>query len=115
MRRKLRMFLVPHAECVLSLAGFRPRRLGGNLAHHRCGLERNQPAMISLIQGNHSNEHKSYRIAGKWDAKNTVLSVIDPRSKSIALTDSLIDMGEDAEAMSQRAKRISSRAVCAEG
>jgi len=62
-------------------------------------VERNQPAMISLIQGNHSNEHKSYRIAGKWDAKNTVLSVIDPMGKSIALTDRLIDMGEDAEAI----------------
>jgi len=62
-------------------------------------VERNQPAMISLIQGNHSNEHKSYRIAGKWDAKHTVLSVIDPMRKSTALTDSLIDMGEDAEAI----------------
>ena len=62
-------------------------------------VERNQPAMISLIQGNHSNEHKSYRIAGKWDAKYTVLSVIDPKGKSITLTDRLIDMGEDPEAI----------------
>ena len=28
-------------------------------------VETNQPATIALIQGNHSNEHKSYRIAGK--------------------------------------------------
>jgi hypothetical protein len=28
-------------------------------------VETNQAATISLIQGNHSNEHKSYRIAGK--------------------------------------------------
>ena len=60
-------------------------------------VERNQPTMISLIQGNHSNEHKSYRIAGKWDAKYTVLTVIDPKGTSISLTDRLIDFGEDAE------------------
>lgn len=60
-------------------------------------VERNQPAMISLIQGNHSNEHKSYRIAGKWDAKYTMLTVIDPKGTSISLTDRLIDFGEDAE------------------
>src|ERR1051325_4613374 len=34
-------------------------------------VEKNQPATISLIQGNHANEHKSDRIAGKWDPKYT--------------------------------------------
>jgi uncharacterized GH25 family protein len=62
-------------------------------------VEKNQLANISLIQGNHSNEHKSYRIAGKWDGKYTVLSVIAPTGKSINLTDRLIDMGEDADAI----------------
>ena len=60
-------------------------------------VERNQPTMISLIQGNHSNEHKSYRIAGKWDAKNTLLAIVDPRGKQSSLTERLIDFGEDAE------------------
>jgi hypothetical protein len=62
-------------------------------------VEKNQLANITLIQGNHSNEHQSYRIAGKWDGKNTVLSVIDPTGNSIILTDRVIDMGEDAEAI----------------
>jgi uncharacterized GH25 family protein len=60
-------------------------------------VEKNQPATISLIQGNHANEHKSYRIAGKWDAKYTTLVVIDPKDKTTSLTDRLIDFGEDAE------------------
>jgi hypothetical protein len=34
-------------------------------------VEKGQVATISLIQGNHSNEHRSYRIAGKWDQKYT--------------------------------------------
>jgi len=34
-------------------------------------VEKGQIATISLIQGNHSNEHRSYRIAGKWDQKYT--------------------------------------------
>jgi uncharacterized GH25 family protein len=62
-------------------------------------VEKNQPVTISLIQGNHSNEHKSYRIAGKWDQKNTSLVVFDPKGKQNSLTDRLIDMGEDAEAI----------------
>jgi len=60
-------------------------------------VETGQPATISLIQGNHSNEHRSYRIAGKWDQKYTTLVVIDPKGKNRALTDRLIDFGEDDE------------------
>ena len=62
-------------------------------------VEKNQRALISLLQGNHSNEHKSYRIAGKWDPKFTTLVVIDPKNKAQTLTDRLIDYGEDAEAI----------------
>ena len=60
-------------------------------------IEKGQLASIVLVQGNHSNEHKSYRIAGKWDAKNTVLAVVDPKGKQNALTDRVIDLGEDEE------------------
>ena len=62
-------------------------------------VEKNQSATIALIQGNHSNEHKSYRIAGKWDQKYTTLVVVDPKAKQNSLTDRLIDFGEDAEAV----------------
>jgi uncharacterized GH25 family protein len=62
-------------------------------------VEKNQPATIALIQGNHSNEHKSYRIAGKWDQKFTTLIIVDPKAKQVSLTDRLIDFGEDAEAI----------------
>src|SRR6266581_7869172 len=60
-------------------------------------VEKGQVATISLIQGNHSNDHKSYRIAGKWDQKYTTLVVVDPKAKQNSLTDRLIDFGEDAE------------------
>jgi uncharacterized GH25 family protein len=62
-------------------------------------VEKNQTATIALIQGNHSNEHRSYRIAGKWDQKYTTLVVVDPKAKQNSLTDRLIDFGEDAEAV----------------
>jgi len=62
-------------------------------------VEKNQRVLISLLQGNHSNEHKSYRIAGKWDPKYTTLVVVDPKNKANTLTDRLIDFGEDAEAV----------------
>ena len=60
-------------------------------------VEKGQAATIALIQGNHSNEHKSYRIAGKWDRKYTTLFVVDPQGRKSALTDRLIDFGEDDE------------------
>jgi len=60
-------------------------------------VEKGQAATVTLIQGNHSNEHKSYRIAGKWDGKNTTLAVVNPGGKQIALTDRIIDLGEDEE------------------
>jgi uncharacterized GH25 family protein len=60
-------------------------------------VEKNQSTTIALIQGNHSNEHRSYRIAGKWDAKYTRLVVIDPKGKANILTDQLVDLGEDDE------------------
>jgi uncharacterized GH25 family protein len=60
-------------------------------------VETGQVATIALIQGNHSNEHRSYRIAGKWDQKYTTLVVVDPNGKKNALTDRLIDFGEDDE------------------
>src|SRR6266496_1875271 len=60
-------------------------------------VEKNHVATIALLQGNHSNEHKSYRIAGKWDSKYTTLVIVDPTGKQNTLTDRLIDLGEDAE------------------
>lgn len=60
-------------------------------------VEKGQLATIALIQGNHSNEHKSYRIAGKWHPQYTKLLVIDPSGKQTDLTGRLIDFGEDEE------------------
>ena len=59
-------------------------------------VEKNQPLSIALIQGNHSNEHESFRLAGKWDAQYTKLLVIDP-GKINDLTNTLVDFGEDPE------------------
>jgi uncharacterized GH25 family protein len=60
-------------------------------------VERGQPLTISLMLGNHSNEHRSYRLAGKWNVKATKLMVIEPSGKQHDLTSSLVDLGEDAE------------------
>jgi len=62
-------------------------------------VEKNQSVTIALMHGNHSNEHKSYRIAGKWDSKYTTLVVVDPKGKQNVLSDRLIDLGEDAESV----------------
>ncbi len=60
-------------------------------------VERGQPVTISLMLGNHSNEHKSYRLAGKWNPKFTKLMVIEPSGKVNDITASLVDLGEDPE------------------
>jgi hypothetical protein len=58
-------------------------------------VEKGQPVTIALLQGNHSNEHKSYRLAGKWDIESTKVTVISPSGKAIDLA--MIDLGEDPE------------------
>jgi uncharacterized GH25 family protein len=60
-------------------------------------VEKGQPVTISLMLGNHSNEHKSYRLAGKWNPKFTKLMVIEPSGKVSDLTTAIIDLGEDPE------------------
>lgn len=60
-------------------------------------VEKGQLVTVALMQGNHSNGHKSYRLAGKWEPKYVKLTVIDPTGKEIDLTPLLLDLGEDEE------------------
>ena len=60
-------------------------------------VEKGQVVTIALMLGNHTNEHKSYRLAGKWNPKFTKLMVIEPSGKINDITASVIDLGEDEE------------------
>jgi uncharacterized GH25 family protein len=60
-------------------------------------VEKGQPVTIALMLGNHANEHRSYRLAGKWSPKYLKLMVIDPSGKVNDITSSLVDLGEDDE------------------
>jgi uncharacterized GH25 family protein len=60
-------------------------------------VEKGQPVTIALMLGNHTNEHRSYRLAGKWDPKFTKLVIIDPSGLVEDITGSLVDLGEDEE------------------
>ncbi len=60
-------------------------------------VERGQPITIALMHGNHSNEHGSFRIAGKWDLQYTKLWILDPSGKAADITKSVVDLGEDPE------------------
>ena len=60
-------------------------------------VEKGQPVTIALMLGNHANEHRSYRLAGKWNPKFTKLMVIEPSGNVNDLTAFLIDLGEDDE------------------
>jgi uncharacterized GH25 family protein len=60
-------------------------------------VEKGQAVSLMLMHGNHSNEHKSFRLAGKWGSQYTRLYVIDPSGKQTDLSNQLIDLGEDPE------------------
>jgi len=60
-------------------------------------VEKGQPVTIALMLGNHANEHRSYRLAGKWNPKHIKLMVIEPSGKVNDITASLVDLGEDDE------------------
>ncbi|HEV8342760.1 MAG TPA: DUF4198 domain-containing protein [Candidatus Binatia bacterium] len=59
--------------------------------------EKGQPVTVALMHGNHSNEHRSFRLAGKWDPTYTRLQLFDPSGKQMDLSNQLIDLGEDPE------------------
>src|SRR5262245_41450859 len=60
-------------------------------------VEKGQLVTISLFQGNHSNEHRSYRLAGKWRPQDARLMVADPAGQIFDLTGAIVDFGEDEE------------------
>ena len=60
-------------------------------------VEKGQPVTIALMHGNHSNEHRSYRLADKWDLAFSEITVSAPSGRSSDLTAAAIDLGEDLE------------------
>jgi uncharacterized GH25 family protein len=97
-RPKLNLFLILAAMLILP-----------HSAHSHDGwiqvnsiVEAGQPVSISLMHGNHSNEHGSFRLAGKWDAQYTKLLVIEPSGKINDLTRTIVDLGEDPEKIGPR-------------
>ncbi len=51
-------------------------------------VEKGQPVAVALMQGNHSNEHRSYRLAGKWDLEFTKVTVIAKQERVLQHGDS---------------------------
>src|SRR3989442_6058632 len=66
---------------------------------HPTVAETGQPLSLFLLYGNHSNNHRSYRLAAKWDPRYARLIVIDPGGREHHLTAQMVDLGEDAEAI----------------
>ena len=90
---KLKIFLLISAALIL------PRSVHGHDGWIQLNpiVEKGQPVSIALMHGNHSNEHGSFRLAGKWDAQYTKLFVIDPSGKINDLTNTIVDLGEDPD------------------
>ncbi|HYB40268.1 MAG TPA: DUF4198 domain-containing protein [Candidatus Methylomirabilis sp.] len=78
---------------------------GPGLAHdgwieaHPAIVESGQSVSLFLLYGNHSNEHRSYRLASKWEPKYARLVVVDPAGRERDLSAQIVDLGEDAEAV----------------
>ena len=87
------------ALVVLLLSPLQVRAHDGWIEAHPVLVEQNQPVSLFLMLGNHSNEHKSYRLAGKWEPQHARLLVIDPGGRGRDLTDRIVDLGEDAESI----------------
>jgi hypothetical protein len=68
----------------------------GWLEAHPVLVERGQPVSLFLMYGNHGNDHRSYRIAGKWRPEYATLIVTGPAGPAVDLTNQITDLG-DAE------------------
>ena len=66
---KLKIFLLISAALIL------PRSVLGHDGWIQVNpiVEKGQPVSIALMHGNHSNEHGSFRLAGKWDAAHNLV------------------------------------------
>ncbi|MGG4392865.1 DUF4198 domain-containing protein [Paenibacillus thiaminolyticus] len=53
-------------------------------------------AYVDMMLGNHSNEHRSYRIAGQWSTDSSKVYVMNPAGKKIDITDTRFYTGEAA-------------------
>jgi hypothetical protein len=71
----------------------------GWIESHPWLAEPGQPVSFLLLYGNHSNNHRSYRLAAKWESPYTRLSVVDPTGREHDLTAQIVDLGEDVEAV----------------
>ena len=50
-------------------------------------------AHIDLMLGNHGNDHRDFKLAGKLDLAATTLHVLAPDGKHYDLKDKLVDLG----------------------
>ncbi|MCY9512838.1 DUF4198 domain-containing protein [Paenibacillus apiarius] len=51
---------------------------------------------VEMMLGNHSNEHRSYRIAGQWSTDSSKVYVLNPSGKKTDITDTRFYTGEAA-------------------
>ncbi|WP_245583863.1 DUF4198 domain-containing protein [Paenibacillus terrigena] len=52
---------------------------------------------VDLMLGNHTNEHASYRVAGKWSTDTTKVYVTTPAGKKADITSTIFYTGEEKE------------------
>ena len=66
----------------------------GWLEAHPFLVERGQPVSIFLMFGNHGNDHRSYRLAGKWQSDYVTVFVTGPAGPAVNLTGQMTDLGD---------------------
>lgn len=59
-------------------------------------IAQGEVSYVDLLFGNHSNEHKSYRIAGQWSPDTSKIYVTTPAGKKIDITSTRYYTGEAA-------------------
>ncbi|MFO7172765.1 MAG: stalk domain-containing protein [Bacillota bacterium] len=78
--------------------------LAGTALAHQGWVEPNTPiarvgdlAYVDLLFGNHSNNHASYRIAGKWSMETTRVYVTSPDGTKTDISANVFDTGEPTD------------------
>src|SRR5690554_774720 len=59
-------------------------------------IAQGEVSYIDLLLGNHSNEHKSYRIAGQWSTDSSKVYVTTPAGQKADITSTRFYTGEAA-------------------
>jgi len=88
--------LLKYCVCAMTLAFTSPTFAHDSWVQTNTHIVRTgEPVYVDLMMGNHGNEHRDFKLAGKVDIESSTLELVDPDGATRDLRPALTDQGLD--------------------